>query len=190
MFGLAAEYTYTISVENTGTSTINISKIEDRLPISLDPEAEPPSARGFYYVATGTATSTLVSPSGTTTTVTLDPPSIKVLSVAQSGGKKRHKLKWTFGTDVEVPSGYTFLLAFPAASGSTVPPSDYYNEVWVKTAEFPHDLYSWPTAPIKVMTVVFTCSGDGRVSVQTEVWVGAEQLILNWLEIARNACPP
>jgi fimbrial isopeptide formation D2 family protein/uncharacterized repeat protein (TIGR01451 family) len=180
VFGLGAEYVYTISVENSGTSTLNITKIEDRLPISLDPEAEPASDRGFYYVATGTATST---------DVTLPAPSTQVLNVAQSGGKKRHKVTWNFGTDVTVPSGYTYVLAFTVANGSAVPPSDDYNEVWVSTREFPHDIYSWPTAPIKVMTVVITCSGNGQVSVQTEVWIGAEQLILNWLEIARNACP-
>jgi hypothetical protein len=50
-------------------------------------------------------------------------------------------------------------------------------------------VYTWPTAPVNVMSVLTSCTTDGQTSVSSEIWYGTDKTVVNSLDIIRSACP-
>lgn len=150
----------------TFTYTISIANIGE-VPLPLK-ELRDLLPAGFTYV--------IASSSGITSA---DP--------SQSGSGDRTELKWAYSPEFIVSPGATTTQAFQAAA--TPDPGNHYNEVWLVIDGFPYEAYTWPTAEVRVMSVVETCSTDGDTSVISNVWVGSDSSLVDTLEIIRAACP-
>ena len=178
VFGAETLHTYTIKIQNIGTIELDMTRIRDFLPGCTDPCSV--ATEGFVYQ--------LASTGGN---ITSNDPNTKIIQQTQAGVKTyRQRLDWNFSDDFEIPSGQTSTLTYVVAKKAGVTPGDKWNEVLVSIDQFGTDgIYSWPTAPVSVRTVVVTCSSDGESSVSSEVWVGIGSADVQWAEFLRDLCP-
>ena len=151
--GEATTFTYTITIDNNGSVTLNMSKIRDRLP------------GGFMYVV-GTAGGDITGAEPST--------------MIQQGSQR---LDWNFSPDYQIPPGETRTLTFDAIA--SVPPGDYFNEVWLTIAEFTDTIYTWPTALIKIMSAAETSAESGGLSAIGEVWANDGSYVTSKWQIYR-----
>ena len=150
----------------TFTYTISIANIGE-VPLPLK-ELRDLLPAGFSYV--------LASSSG-----------ISSADPSQSDSGNRKELKWAYSPEFILLPRATTTQAFQAVA--TPDPGNHYNEVWLIIDDFPYEVYTWPTAGIRVMSVVETCSTDAKTSVISNVWVGPDSSLVDTLEIIRAACP-
>ena len=158
---------------------------------------EVPTTETFTYTAT------LVNTGNTTLTLTelkdLLPTGF-TYQVASSSGitsaeptmstfNGRPELTWTMSTSTPptIAAGATATQTFQAAA--TPAAGNHYNDVWATFTELSYVLYSWPTAVVKAMSVMETCSSDGDAAVTTEVWLGADSELTSDFEISKGSCP-
>ena len=124
---------------------------------------------GFLYVA-----------SSTTGDVTNADPTTTMF-------QGRQRLDWNFDPKLLIYPGDKKVLAFQAQA--QVAPGDYWNDVWVTLDEFPHKLYTGPTAQVEVMSVSGTEATAGRTTVDSEIWLGAGSHRINRWNIRRAPSP-
>ena len=153
-----ATFTYIVTLNNTGTTTLTLTELKDLLPA------------GFTY--------TVASGSG----ITSAEPTIATVN-------GRPELTWTMSTSTPptIAAGATATQTFQAAA--TPSAGNHYNDVWATFTELSYVLYTWPTAVVKAMSVMETCSSDGGVAVSTEVWLGADSELSTGFEITNGSCP-
>jgi uncharacterized repeat protein (TIGR01451 family) len=147
-------YTYTITIRNTGTWVLSMSQLRDLLPPA-----------GFAYV-----------PVSVTGNITNREPTLTSVN-------GREHMQWDFSPALRVLPGQTKTLSFQATA--IAPPGDYYNEVWVTFDQFSDPfgnrvpVYTWPTARIKVMSVIETLSdtpdGDSAIA---RIWIGSDSYLI------------
>ena len=144
------DYTYTISIENTGTSVLSMTRIRDLLP------------PGFTY--------TPVSISGN---VTNQEPTISMV-----GG--RQQLEWNFPLPLRILSGSFWSKTLVFDAQAQVAPGDYWNEVWVSFLQFTDEsgsilpVYTWPTARVQAAGVLDAEAADGDNISRAQIWVGTD----------------
>ena len=66
---------------------------------------------------------------------------------------------------------------------------NHYNEVWVSFDEIAYEVYAGPTAVVRIMALFQTCGTDGKTSVSSEVWLGADTNLLPGFTIVGGPCP-
>jgi uncharacterized repeat protein (TIGR01451 family) len=147
-------YTYTITIRNTGTWVLSMSQLRDLLPPA-----------GFAYV-----------PVSVTGNITNREPTLTSVN-------GREHMQWDFSPALRVLPGQTKTLSFQATA--IAPPGDYYNELWVTFDQFSDPfgnrvpVYTWPTARIKVMSVIETLSdtpdGDSAIA---RIWIGSDSYLI------------
>ena len=93
------------------------------------------------------------------------------------------RLDWNFSPDYQIPPGETRTLTFDATA--SVPPGDYFNEVWLTIAEFTDTIYTWPTALIKIMSAAETSAESGGLSAIGEVWANDGSYVTSKWQIYR-----
>ena len=162
--GFQTTHTYTITIQNIGTAVLNVRQIEGLLP------------KGFVYE--------MLSTSGDITTN--DPNRDPTAPVIDD----RQRLDWAFTPHYQIQPGETKTLSFDVRKDANVAAAYYWNEVWLDTAEFPHDAYTWPTTPVQVLSIMLTCTTDGQTSVSSQVWVGAGTSTIGEWELTQTDCPP
>ena len=152
-----AQFTYTISVENTGTDNLKLNKLWDVIPVD------------FTYV-----------PGSTFGDFTTSDP-----STCGGGGEGCNALKWTFGAQT-IAVGQTKSLSFNVQAGAFLDQSIYWNEAWAFFISSPiKSVYTWPTAPIYIFEVftVDALDPQSRRMATGEIWVGLESIHLALFEL-------
>jgi uncharacterized repeat protein (TIGR01451 family) len=147
-------YSYTIELENVGTTTLHVAKINNILPW------------GFTYVG------------GSTEGVTTADPS----PITDLDGHDH--LEWSApfsASPPELAPGATLTLSFEA--DATLGLGNYANEVWIYFTEFTgidDGRYTGPSAIVRVMDVLVVTATDseGNVIGTYEVWQGVDSTIV------------
>jgi uncharacterized repeat protein (TIGR01451 family) len=153
--GVLQQLTYTIEVENVGTTTLHMARINDILPL------------GFNY---------LVGHVGGSLT---DHEPV----VTDHLGSNHLEWSGPFATTakLELLPGEKETLSFRALADVGL--KTYTNDVWIYFAEFTGSesaAYSWPTAAVRAMSVydVTATDGDGHVTGTCQVWIGTDETIV------------
>ena len=95
----------------------------------------------------------------------------------------RQRLDWDFNPPVQIPPGETRTLSF--AANADLPSGRYWNEVWATLDEMADVAYTWPTAPVEVMGVFESTATQGRTTVSSELWAGADSYAVTRWAIER-----
>jgi uncharacterized repeat protein (TIGR01451 family) len=157
--GTTHRFTYTVELENVGTTTLHVAKINDILP------------GGFTYVPGSTQGMTSADPTPITNLTDLE-------------GNDHDHLEWSApfaGTPPAVAPGDTLTLTFQA--DATVGLNNYPNEVWIYLTEFTgidDARYSGPTGIVRAMDVLVVTATDseGNIIGTYEVWQGVDSVIV------------
>ena len=100
----------------------------------------------------------------------------------------RSQLTWfSTSTKAVILPGETKNQVFRAKATAGL--GNHYNEVWASFDEIAYEVYTRPTAEVRVMAVIETCGNDGTTSVSTEVWLGADANQVSDFNVTRGPCP-
>ena len=124
---------------------------------------------GFLYV-----------PSSTTGDVTTSDPTTTMW-------QGRQRLTWDFAPEFPIQPADQRVVTFQTQA--QVAAGDYWNEVWVTLSEFPHKLYTGPTAQVQAMSVSNAEATDGNTTVTAEIWLGSGGHITSRWNIHRSPSP-
>ncbi len=96
----------------------------------------------------------------------------------------QQRLTWSFNPRIPLSAGQTKTLTFRATA--QVDPGEYWNEVWVSAQELAQDVYTWPMARVRVMSVLRTEVTNGYFTISSEVWKGSDSFVVTKWNMSRH----
>ena len=88
----------------------------------------------------------------------------------------RQRLTWNFNPKLQIPSGETETLYFDAEGAFA---GGHWNDAWINFDQFPHDIYTWPSAGVQVLEATESTTIIEGISVYSLIWkIGPDTYIL------------